>query len=417
MGVVAYLILAAAALSFVAQASPIALEKRGQFSVKQQANAAFTRRNGALALAKAYGKYGATAEVVVATAGGDTGRVVANPTQFDAEYICPVSIGGQTVNLVFDTGSADLAVRSRAQHVEGHCNEHVAGLLAALFPTPVRNATTRVGHNAYNFAKSRTYKELQGQHWEIHYGDGSSASGIVGTDTVNIGGVTVNEQAFGLATVVSDQFQRDVNSDGLLGLSFSSINTIRPNPQKTFFDSAKLNLSLPVFTVDLKHQAPGTYDFGFVDPTKFKGPMAFVPVDNKRGFWGFTTSGFGVGSKFVEAPDTGIADTGTTLLILNDTIVNAYYSAVPGASFDAVEGGITFPCYTALPDLTILIGTHKAVIPGELMNFAPVVNERCFGSIQSSARIGFSIYGDILFKSQFAVFDDRNLRMGFADKP
>jgi len=108
MGVIANLILAVAALSFVAQASPIALEKRGDFSVKQQANADFAGRNGALALAKAYGKYGATAEVAAATTVGGTGRVVANPTQFDAEYISPVSIGGQTVNLVFDTGSADL---------------------------------------------------------------------------------------------------------------------------------------------------------------------------------------------------------------------------------------------------------------------------------------------------------------------
>jgi aspergillopepsin I len=34
--------------------------------------------------------------------------VVATPGPYDARYLCPVTIGGQTLNLTFDTGSADL---------------------------------------------------------------------------------------------------------------------------------------------------------------------------------------------------------------------------------------------------------------------------------------------------------------------
>jgi hypothetical protein len=40
---------------------------------------------------------------------GAAGSVTATAVDaFDKEYTCPVTIGGQTLNLVFDTGSADL---------------------------------------------------------------------------------------------------------------------------------------------------------------------------------------------------------------------------------------------------------------------------------------------------------------------
>lgn len=38
----------------------------------------------------------------------DDGTVAANPSQYDSEYIETVSIGGQRLNLDFDTGSSDL---------------------------------------------------------------------------------------------------------------------------------------------------------------------------------------------------------------------------------------------------------------------------------------------------------------------
>jgi aspergillopepsin I len=47
----------------------------------------------------------------LAVATGNDGSVSATPKdQFDSEYLCPVSIDGQTLNLDFDTGSADLSV-------------------------------------------------------------------------------------------------------------------------------------------------------------------------------------------------------------------------------------------------------------------------------------------------------------------
>ena len=73
---------------------------------------------GPIALARVYGKYasiGASAPAQVdaaasKAAGTNDGTVAANPEQYDQAYLEPVSVGGQTLNLDFDTGSSDLYV-------------------------------------------------------------------------------------------------------------------------------------------------------------------------------------------------------------------------------------------------------------------------------------------------------------------
>lgn len=72
---------------------------------------------GPIALARVYGKYakhGASAppadvsSAAAAAAGSDDGTVPADPEQYDQAYLEAVTIGGQTLNLDFDTGSSDL---------------------------------------------------------------------------------------------------------------------------------------------------------------------------------------------------------------------------------------------------------------------------------------------------------------------
>lgn len=70
----------------------------------------------AVSYLKAYSKYGKTAPVELqkaaagSTASGasGTGSVSANPQQYDSEYLCSVTVGQDTLNLDFDTGSSDL---------------------------------------------------------------------------------------------------------------------------------------------------------------------------------------------------------------------------------------------------------------------------------------------------------------------
>jgi hypothetical protein len=105
-GLALVIALASATLLSLAAASP--LEKRGSFSVTQVPNTKFVA-NGPTAYARAFKKYNKPIPHDLAVATSNDGSVAATPDDAsDSEYLSPVSIDGQTLNLQFDTGSADL---------------------------------------------------------------------------------------------------------------------------------------------------------------------------------------------------------------------------------------------------------------------------------------------------------------------
>lgn len=176
------------------------------------------------------------------------------------------------------------------------------------------------------------------------------------------------------------------------------------------------SLASPVFAAVLKHNAPGSYDFGFIDSSKYTGKLTYTDVDNSQGFWGFTADSVSVGDSKVEAAGgsvQGIADTGTTLLLLDDSTVSAYYKQVQGAQNSQSQGGWVFDCSATLPDLKVTIGSYTATVPGKYLNYAKQGGQ-CFGGLQSAGSIGTNIFGDVFLKSQYVVFDAEKNQLGFA---
>ncbi|KAI1488285.1 aspartic peptidase domain-containing protein [Biscogniauxia mediterranea] len=402
--------LAATVVAGLASASPAHKHKIGTFSAPQIRNPGF-RAHGPAQMARTYIKYGVAlpeglakflADLEDLFSKRDSGSAKTTPEKDDIEYLTPVSIGTppQQLNLDFDSGSSDLWV----------------------FSSELPKSSVS-GQSLYDPSKSSTAQEVEGATWNISYGDSSSSNGVVYHDVVNVGGVEFKSQAVEIATTVSSQFTQDTNNDGLLGLAFSSINTVQPQQEKTFFDNILDSLDAPVWTADLKYHAPGTYDFGVIDKSKYTGDITYTDVDSSDGFWMFEVSGYGFGnSTFKAAPFKGIADTGTTLAMIPSDVAGAYYRQVKGAKLDSQQGAYVFPCDSVLPDFVFGVGNARYTIPGKFINYS-LLDENddttCFGGLQPDMGIGFSILGDILLKSTFVVFDagtESTPRLGFAKK-
>lgn len=406
-----------------------------------------------------------------------SGTAVTTPEAYDEAYLTNIQVGtpAQTLPMDFDTGSSDLWVFSSE--------------------TASKDVN---GQKTYNIKSSTTAQQMTGATWSISYGDGSTSSGNVYTDVVTIGNISVTGQAVESATTVSDSFTSDSSSSGLVGLAMSSLNTVSPTAQKTFFDNAKSQLGSALFTCDLKHNAAGTYTFGALDDTQHSGEIFYANLFNTTasmaGYWTFQSTGYTVGNgtttssaatatttssgkggkggkgnknnaaelggdssqggngfkrwarslfgletrfnrqhapggsstsgkrdiheKRATTTITGIADTGTTLLMLPDAVVADYYSQVSGAEDSTQQGGYIFPCKSTLPDFKFNVGTGSFTVPGSYINWAAVdtTNTTCYGGIQSDSSIGFSIFGDIALKAGYVVFDAAQGRVGWAAK-
>ena len=178
-------------------------------------------------------------------------------------------------------------------------------------------------------------------------------------------------QSIELPTAVSATFTKDTNMDGILGLAYHQANTIRPTQQLTFFENAVSQLQAPVFTANLKAGSAGAYQFGFIDSTAYSGTLQYTPLIQSAstvGLWAFEAN---PGTNASPA----IADTGSSLLLLDDDIVRAYWAPVPGHTSDVQ--GITFPCNVQLPDFKIKLGDYIATIPGSLLNYSPANEAGC----------------------------------------
>ncbi|RYN74134.1 hypothetical protein AA0117_g7227 [Alternaria alternata] len=273
---------------------------------------------------------------------------------------------------------------------------------------------------------------MNGASWRIRYGDGSTASGIVGTDNVTLGGLCIEGQAIELASKLSPQFTSGAG-DGLLGLAFGHINTVKPKKVATPVEQMILQSDIPssqeLFTCylgswrdenDVDH-GESFYTFGYIDEQVLSrcgvSEPHYVPIDPSKGFWQFSSPTATLNGEIIQRPpgNTAIADTGTTLALVDDALSEKIYSTIPGAVYDKAHQGWTFPIGTKisdLPTLALAVGDKEFEVQKEDFGFAKCGAGMQYGGIQSRGKSEFDIFGDTWLKGVYAIFDQGKKRFG-----
>ncbi|KAI3334287.1 eukaryotic aspartyl protease [Ustulina deusta] len=341
-----------------------------------------------------------------------TGEVGADDQQGDTEYLVQVSIGtpAQDLMLDFDTGSADLWV----------------------FSTSLSSSLQR-NHNVFNPTSSSTYKALSGEDWNISYGDGSTASGTCGSDVLNVGGISVTGQTVELATKLSTQFAQGTG-DGLLGLAFSSINTVTkngksdpaPTPVENMISQGVIPAGVSLFTSAFyseRDDEDSFYTFGYVDQDLVSASgtdIVYTAIDNSEGFWMFDSESYVInGTTSQQSGNKAIADTGTTLALVSDEVCEALYQQIPGATYDSTQQGYIFPTSVTadeLPNFSVAVGDTQFTIQKEALAFALADDSHWYGGVQSRGTNPFDILGDVFLRNIYAIWDLGNTRFGAVPK-
>lgn len=135
----------------------------------------------------------------------------------------------------------------------------------------------------------------------------------------------------------------------------------------------------------------------------------YADVDNSQGFWQVQSTSATINGETVNrSGNTSIMDTGTTLCLVDDALVDAVYKAIPGAQYDQNNQGYVFPASTSaddLPEIKLAIGDSMVTFQKEDLGFADAGNGNVYGSIQSRGSMDMDIYGDAVLKAMYAVSD------------
>jgi hypothetical protein len=291
------------------------------------------------------------------------------------------------------------------------------------FTLPAWLSGAGAGPRNFDPSKSTTWKADADKAWMITYGDGSSASGDVGKDVVSIGGLEIKDQAVELANKMSAQFSEGTG-DGLLGLAFPVLNTITTNgqhdPQPTpiinMIKQSEIPKEAELFTScfysSRDEEKESFYTFGWIDDEVVKASdeeITWTDIDNSEGFWMFPSESFTVNGQEVTASgNKAIADTGTTLALVSDSVCDVLYKQIKGSFYSEEYQGYLIPDTISgegLPDFSIAVGDKEFVIQKEDLLFAPADSKNWYGGVQSRGQNPFDILGDTFLKSIYAVSD------------
>ncbi|NXP98851.1 PEPA protein, partial [Vidua macroura] len=308
----------------------------------------------------------------------------------DDEYFGTISIGTppQEFTVVFDTGSSNLWV-----------------------PSVFCSSPACRNHHRFNPAESSTFLSTNDTLF-IAYGTGSM-TGVLGYDTVNVAGINVRNQIFGLAETEPGDFFYYTPFDGILGLAFPSIASSGATP---VFDNMIMEnlVDRNLFSVYLSRDQGGSFVlFGAIDPYYTTEGISWIPLSAET-YWQITMERVSISGTPVACSSgcQAIVDTGTTLLAVPIRAFRTLMTRLGASS----SGEISCEAISNLPNLIFHINGKKFPVPPRA--YVLRSNGYCTLALQGmdvpTEEGELWILGDVFIREYYVIFDRANNKVGLS---
>ncbi|XP_017375365.1 pepsin A isoform X2 [Cebus imitator] len=276
---------------------------------------------------------------------GEAATMIANQplvNYLDMEYFGTIGIGtpAQEFTVIFDTGSSNLWV-----------------------PSVYCSSPACTNHNRFNPQESSTYQATS-QTVSIAYGTGSM-TGILGYDTVQVGGIADTNQIFGLSETEPGSFLYYSPFDGILGLAYPSISSSGATPVfDNIWNQGLVSQDLFAVYLSANDQSGSVVMFGGIDSSYYTGSLNWVPL-SAEGYWQITVDSITMNGEAIACAEgcQAIVDTGTSLLsgptspIAN---IQSYIGATENSNGEMV---VSCSAISSLPDIVFTINGIQYPVP------------------------------------------------------
>ncbi|KAK3706964.1 hypothetical protein LTR37_012463 [Vermiconidia calcicola] len=312
-----------------------------------------------------------------------------NPVENGAAYAIDVGLGNDTYSLIFDNGSSDLWVAETGVQCMN-----------------ARGRRVPVGRCEFGPLFSGDFQdgEVEGQTFEILYGDGEFLVGTLGYEYVTVAGITVDHQ----------KIASNVHYENFIDNAIDERKT------------------RPMFSVAIERGAGGgggQVAFGGLPTIDFERNFTSTPLEiisfsrrhpiarRKYTYYTITQDALVLEGEAKQTSFPVIIDTGTTLAYLPPNIVQAINLAFDPPSL-MVNGFWENDCNATAPEFAIdIAGTEFRISEQELLLNDDLGYDRATGlcacGIQASPTQPY-ILGDTFLKNVVAVFDIGASEMRFA---
>ncbi|TKS77528.1 Pepsin A [Collichthys lucidus] len=308
----------------------------------------------------------------------------------DLSYYGVISIGTppQSFSVIFDTGSSNLWIPSV------YCNSQACQ-----------------NHRKFNPQQSSTFK-WGNRPLSIQYGTGSM-TGYLASDTVEVGGISVANQVFGISQSEAP-FMAHMAADGILGLAFQSIAS--DNVVPVFDNMIKQQLvQQPLFSVYLssKGQQGSEVLFGGTDSNYYTGQINWIPLTSAT-YWQIKMDSVTINGQTVACSGgcQAIIDTGTSLIVGPNSDINNMNSWVGASTNQYGEATVNCQNIQSMPDVTFTLNGQAFTVPA-----SAYVSQSYYGCSTGFGQGGSQqlwILGDVFIREYYAIFDVQAQYIGLA---